>query len=94
MSWVVYVPETRELRTITEALVAGGRGMTSISWKVRVGRRIGPNDHLADVHWASGPLSQLLAPDGCSGIIGAINRQLNTMTVANGASRLLLRLKQ
>jgi hypothetical protein len=91
MSWVVFVGELGELRTVPSAI---GERMVKLSWMARIknGAKVSPGDKLAIVFWASGRTEHLVAPNGCSGSISASNRRIDFPNLRRAPSQWLIRL--
>lgn len=89
---VVYVPQTRELRTVPDYFAPRG-GVSTFRWRaaVREGNAIQAGQTLAEIVWERGGRDPFTAPSNCNGMIAIMNGDIAYERLGR-RSELLLRL--
>ena len=73
---VIYDSGSGELRSNPQGFARQADYVASIVWEKDQGARVAPGDPLAIVQWGRGEHETLYAPDGCSGRVCDLNRNI------------------
>lgn len=67
-----------------------------VSWKPGIRRKtaIAVGDPLATLTWSDGTKEELVAPQGCQGVIAAVNRKIQYALLPRPPAQWALRIKQ
>ncbi len=73
---VTYNATSKELRNIPETFAKKEDYVASILWEIKVGDPVSPGVKLGIIQWGNGVLDALNTPEGCTGKVQSLNRNI------------------
>jgi hypothetical protein len=89
---VTYNATSGELRNNPETFAEKNDYVASIVWEKRRGQNVAIDDVLATIQWGDGSRDPLKAPEGCSGKIQDLNRNIKFEDLEYPPSQFLARI--
>lgn len=84
-----YNANSKELRNNPEAFAERDDYVASIVWEKQVDEDVNPSEVLATIQWGNGSLEPLNAPDGCTGKVINLNRNISYENLEYAPSQFL-----
>jgi hypothetical protein len=89
---VTYNTTTGELRSNPDAFAEKNDYVASIVWGTEVGQEVSQGETIATIQWGNGMKEPLAGPEGCSGKIKYLNRNIKYENLEYKPSQLLARI--
>lgn len=89
---VTYTATTGELRSNPDAFAEKNDYVASIVWETEVGQEVSQGETIATIQWGNGMKEPLDSPEGCSGKIKSLNRNIKYEDLEYTPSQLLARI--